>query len=196
MNGTEFRWSTNFAKGGIGAIGGVALAIFLRWYSTGDLNVTADEQAAIHALVTVLAVAAYKQVKNWFKHHPSAPCWLLFIGTWLPCAALVMLAWCVEGCNTRMTHALTIDADGGKQELTQWDWTPPLGKMAEGAGSMKTHLGADGSYDVATGQSATDVDNTGQAAMMKWFFDALMEALKAQAVPKPGPTFILPPVTP
>jgi len=86
-------------------------------------------------------------------------------------AILGFLVLVAPGCQTMSTKAETVGADGAKQSLVQKCSVPPFGKLAEGSGQMTTHLGADGSYDVATGQAARGVDNTAQAVALQSFLD-------------------------
>lgn len=106
--------------------------------------------------------------------------------------AIAFYAWlfvALPGCQTMTTKAETVGADGASQKLTQKCTVPPFGKLAEGSGQMQTHLGADGSYDVATGQAAQGVDNTAQAAVVTGIVEGITKAVLAYiATPRPVET--------
>lgn len=100
---------------------------------------------------------------------------------------IVFAVVCAGGCATTSTHAKVIDVNGVSQELKQVDITPPFAKKAEAVGKMHTRKGADGTYELETGQSATGIDNTAQGAVIQALVGAILQAYTAGLQVRPAP---------
>lgn len=90
----------------------------------------------------------------------------------------VILVWVVmifSACGTTRTKISVTGADGAKQEMLQSDITPPFGKKDEAIGKMHSKRGADGSFELETGQSAKGIDNTAQGAVLQGMFAIMLQ---------------------